>query len=399
MKAVIYNGPNKVSVTNVPDPELERPTDVIIKITSTNICGSDLHMYEGRTSFEKGKVFGHENLGEVIEVGNAVDRIKVGDRVCVPFNVACGYCKNCERGLTGACLTMNPGSAGAAFGFADMGPYQGGQAEYLRVPYADFNCLWLPEDAKEKENDYVMLADIWPTGWHATELAGLKPGESIVIYGSGPVGLMAAYSATLKGASKVIVIDNQPDRLRLAESIGAIAIDDSKGTSVEQVLDLTDGVGADRGCECVGYQAHDPNGNEDPAITMNNLVRSVRATGGIGAVGVFVPKDPKGPDKLAKKGQIAFDWGTFWFKGLQVGTGQANVKAYNRYLRDLIAADKAKPSFLVSHELSLDEAPEAYQHFDNRDKGWTKVILKPEKVLESAHASSTKSPRSQSATR
>src|SRR5262252_6732615 len=166
MKALVYAGPRKVKVENVPDPEIERPTDALVRITSTNICGSDLHMYEGRTSVEKGKILGHENLGEVIEVGDAVSRVKVGDRVCLPFNIACGFCRNCQKGQTGFCLTTNPGSAGAAYGYAEMGPYNGGQAEFLRVPFADFNCLRLPDDAKEKEDDYVMLADIFPTGWH-----------------------------------------------------------------------------------------------------------------------------------------------------------------------------------------------------------------------------------------
>ena len=171
MKAVVYNGPRDVSVKNVPDAKIEKPTDVLVRITSTNICGSDLHMYEGRTDFEPGGVFGHENLGQVAEVGSAVDRIKVGDYVCLPFNIGCGFCKNCERGLTAFCLTVNPGMAGAAYGFAGMGPFRGGQAELLRVPYGDFNCLKLPADAQEKETDYVMLADIFPTGWHCTELA------------------------------------------------------------------------------------------------------------------------------------------------------------------------------------------------------------------------------------
>ncbi|HEX3853487.1 MAG TPA: alcohol dehydrogenase catalytic domain-containing protein, partial [Polyangiaceae bacterium] len=197
MKALVYNGPRDVKIKNVPDPRIERPTDALIRITTSNICGSDLHMYEGRTSVEQGKVLGHENLGEVIEVGNAVVRVKVGDRVCLPFNIACGFCRNCEKGQTGFCLTTNPGSAGAAYGYAEMGPYNGGQAEFLRVPFADFNCLRLPEDAEDKEDDYVMLSDIFPTGWHATRLADLRPGESVVIYGAGPVGLMAAYSASL----------------------------------------------------------------------------------------------------------------------------------------------------------------------------------------------------------
>lgn len=287
-----------------------------------------------------------------------------------------------QLGLSAFCLTtadrsVFPNMAGAAYGFAGMGPYRGGQADLLRVPYGDYNCLKLPPDAEAKQNEYVMLADIFPTGWHCTELAGLCLGESIVIYGAGPVGLMAAHSAMIKGASIVMVVDRHPDRLRLAESIGAIAIDDSKGSAVDQVLELTNGVGADRGCECVGYQAHDPEGQEHPNMTMNDLVKSVKFTGGIGVVGVFVPQDPAPQDPLYKQGEIVFDYGLCWFKGQTIGTGQCNVKAYNRQLRDLIFAGRAKPSFIVSHELALDEAPAAYQHFDARDDGWTKVILKP----------------------
>lgn len=378
MKAVVYQGPRDVRVMDMPDPKIEEPRDVIIRVTSTNICGSDLHMYEGRTSLEQGRIIGHENLGVVVECGSAVRSLKKGDRVCVPFNVSCGFCKNCERGYTAACLTMNPGKAGAGYGYADMGPYAGGQAEYLRVPCADFNCLKLPDGAEERENDYVMLADIWPTGYHAVELSGFQPGESIVIYGCGPVGLMAAYSAVMRGASQVMVVDRHPDRLALARRIGAIAIDDSKGDHVQQILDLTGGEGADRGCECVGYQCHDPAGHEIPNATMNDLVKSVRATGGLGVVGVFMPEDPGGANELAKKGEIAFDFGAYWNKGLSMGCGQCSVKKYNRYLSRLIEQDKAQPSFILSHECTLDEAPDAYRHFDAREQGWTKVVLKPE---------------------
>ena len=165
MKAVVYQGPYAIEVKQVPDAKIEKATDVLVKITTSNICGSDLHMYEGRTDFASGNIFGHENLGVVIEIGKAVDRVKIGDRVCLPFNIGCGFCENCERGLTGYCLTANPGFAGAAYGFAGMGPYSGGQAELLRVPYADFNCLVLPPDAEEKENDYVMLSDIFPVSY------------------------------------------------------------------------------------------------------------------------------------------------------------------------------------------------------------------------------------------
>lgn len=313
MKAVVYNGPRDVAVKTVPDARIVKPTDVLVKITITNICGSDLHMYEGRTGFEPGRIFGHENLGQVIEIGSAVERVKVGDRVCLPFNIGCGFCENCERGLTGFCLTANPGAAGAAYGFAGMGPWDGGQAELLRVPYADFNCLVLPEDAAEKEDDYVMLSDIFPTGWHATELAGLRPGDSVAIYGAGPVGLMAAHAAVIKGASQVLVVDTHPDRLALAEKLGATAVNAVGDAAVQKILDLTDGRGTDCGCECVGYQCCNKHGHEDNAATMNSLVASTRATGSIGVVGVFVPQDPGAASELAQAGKMPFDFGSFWF--------------------------------------------------------------------------------------
>jgi glutathione-independent formaldehyde dehydrogenase len=382
MKALVYHGPKKVSVDTVPEPKIEKLTDVVVKLTTTNICGSDLHMYEGRTDVKKGKIIGHENLGEVVEVGKAVDTVKKGDKVVLPFNIGCGFCANCERGLTGYCLTcadpsVMPGMAGAAYGFAGMGPYEGGQAQYLRVPYADFNCLQLPPDATEKEKDYVMLSDILPTGWHATRLANLEPGQSIVIYGAGPVGLMAAMSARIQGAAQIFVVDGKKDRLVLAKKIGATPIDTMDGEVGDQIRELTGGLGADCGAECIGYQCHNAAGKEVPNLVMNSLVDAVKATGYIGVIGVFVPKDPGAADKLAKVGEIAFDFGKFWFKGQKMGTGQCNVKMYNRRLRDLIHAGKADPSIIISHELPLEKAPEAYKHFDDRDEGWTKVILHP----------------------
>ena len=379
MKAVVYHGPRNVSVDEVPDARIEKPTDALVRITSTNICGSDLHMYEGRTDFEEGRIFGHENVGEVIEVGEAVEKVRVGDMISAPFNVSCGHCENCEHGLTNYCLYANPDPkiAGAAYGFADMGPWPGGQAELLRVPWADFDALRLPEDARERQDDYVMLSDIFPTGYHAVEMSGLQPGETIVILGGGPVGQMAALSAVTKGASKVMVVDRHPDRLRLAQEIGAMPIDDSKVNPVQAVMDETNGLGADRGAECVGYQAHDPQGHENNSMTLNELVESVRFTGGIGTVGVYVPMDPGGPDDLAKQGKARFEFGNFWFKGQHMGTGQCPVKRYNRHLRSLIAENKVKPSWIVSHDLPLEQAPEAYKHFDAREDGWTKVVLHP----------------------
>ncbi len=376
MKAVTYQGPYELSLDDVPDARIEAPTDAVIKLTSTNICGSDLPMYEGRTDVEQGKVLGHENMGTVEAVGDAVDRVRVGDRVSLPFNIACGTCKNCAAGFTGFCLRANPPGAGAAYGYAAMGPYDGGQAEYLRVPWADFNCLELPPGT-EHELDYTMLSDVFPTGYHGCELAGVGPGDTATVMGAGPVGLLAAYSAILRGASQVSLVDKEVDRLTLGVSIGATAINLADGDPVEQILDATDGEGTDRGVGAVGYQAHDATGEEHPAMALDSLVQAVRPTGSLGVVGVYVPQDPGGVDDAAKEGRINFDYGSFWFKGQHMGTGQCNTKAYNRHLRDLITVGRAKPSFIVSHEVGLDDAVDAYDKFDKRVDGYTKVILHP----------------------
>ncbi|MEV7180086.1 glutathione-independent formaldehyde dehydrogenase [Kitasatospora sp. NPDC093679] len=378
MKAVVFKGPFEVSVEEVPDPRLEAPGDAVVRITTTNICGSDLHMYEGRTPVEEGKVLGHENMGVVEETGPGVTRIEPGDRVSVPFNIACGSCRNCVEGLTAFCLRTNPteGVDGAAYGYANMGPYRGGQAEYLRVPHADFNLLELPAGT-EHENDFTMLSDVFPTGWHGTELAGMRPGDTVAVFGAGPVGLLAAHSAVIRGAARVFVVDQEPDRLALAERIGAEPVDFSAADPVEQITDATHGAGADCGVEAVGYQAHDPTGREHPELVLDQLVGAVRTAGGIGVVGVYVPEDPEAATDGAKEGRIGFDYGTFFTKGQRMGTGQCPVKRYNARLRDLITAGRAEPSFLVSHELPLAEAPRGYRCFDHRDDGWTKVLLRP----------------------
>lgn len=376
MKAVVYKEPYSVAVEDVPDARIEEPTDVLIKVTTSAICGSDLHMYEGRTGAEPGIVFGHENMGVVQEAGPGVVRVRKGDRVVLPFNVACGFCRNCLAGRTAFCLTVNEGFAGGAYGYVSMGPYRGGQAEYLRVPFADFNCLKLPP-GDAHEDDFALLADIFPTGYHATELAQVSPGESVCVFGAGPVGLMAAYSALLRGASRVFAVDKQPDRLRLAERIGATPVDFTRGDAAEQIKEHTDGEGTDKGIDAVGYQATAPEGEEQPAIVLNTLVEAVRPTGMLGIVGLYVPADPGGPTEAAKNGQLLFSTGRFFEKGLRMGTGQANVKAYNRQLRDLIVAGRATPSFVVSQRLPLRDAPDAYQRFDKREDGWTKVLLRP----------------------
>jgi glutathione-independent formaldehyde dehydrogenase len=378
MKAVVYKGTREVAVEEVPDAKVEQPTDAVICITTTNICGSDLHMYEGRAGVEEGKVLGHENMGIVEEVGPGVDRVKVGDRVSVPFNIACGTCRSCNEGWTSFCERTNPidGMQGAAYGYANMGPYDGGQAEFLRIPYAGFNLLDLPS-GDEFENDFTMLSDIFPTGWHGVELADFQQGDRVAVFGGGPVGLLAAYSARIRGASEVFVVDQQPDRLALAEQIDCTPIDFSAGDPVQQIMDATGGLGADCGVEAVGWQAHDSEGDEHPELVLDNLVQVVKAHGGIGVVGVYVPQDDDAPNELAAEGRVAFDYGTFFTKGQRMGTGQAPVKRYNRQLRDLIIAGRATPSFLVSHEMKLAEAAEGYENFDKRLDGWTKVLLRP----------------------
>jgi len=378
MKAVVYEGPYQVAVREVDDPVISEPNDAIIQITTTNICGSDLHMYEGRTAAEAGMVMGHENMGMVLDVGSGVTRVRPGDRVSVPFNIACGTCRNCVSGWTSFCLRTNPteGVDGAAYGYAQMGPYAGGQAQYLRVPYADFNLLELPP-GREFERDFTMLSDIFPTGYHGTELAGVKPGDTVAVFGAGPVGLMAAHSAYLRGAARVFVVDFAPDRLQLAARFGVTTIDASKASPSEQILDATDGWGTDCGVEAVGYQAHDHDGNEHPELVMDELIKTVRTTGGIGVVGVYIPSDPQAATEGAKEGRIGFDFGTLFQKGQRLGTGQCPVKRYNVLLRDLIIAGKASPSLIVSHELALDDAPQAYDKFDRRIDGYTKVLLHP----------------------
>lgn len=377
MKAVVYKEPFKVAVETVADPKVQDPNDALVRITSSAICGSDLHMYEGRTAAKAGIVFGHENMGIVEEVGPGVVSIKKGDRVVMPFNVACGFCKNCLAGYSGFCLTVNPGFAGGAYGYVAMGPYTGGQAQYLRVPFADYNCLVLPP-GNEHEADFILLADIFPTGYHGCELAQVSPGETVAVYGAGPVGLMAAYSALLRGAARVFVVDRIKERLDKAKEIGAIPINFDQGDPVQQIKDQTGGEGTDKGVDAVGYQAVTKGAQkEEPATVLNALINSVRPTGMLGVPGLYVPSDPGGPDASAKQGLLMVAIGKMFEKGLRMGTGQCNVKRYNRQLRDLIIAGRAKPSFVVSHEIPLEQAPQAYEKFDKRIEGYTKVILHP----------------------
>ncbi|KAJ7776020.1 hypothetical protein DFH07DRAFT_73880 [Mycena maculata] len=377
MRAVVYDKAFSVSVREVEKPKILHPDDIIVKVTTSCICGSDLHMYEGRTAAQAGIVFGHENMGIVDEVGGGVTLLKKGDRVVMPFNVACGRCLNCEEGKSAFCTLVNPGFAGGAYGYVAMGPYPGGQAEYVRVPFADFNALILPPGT-EHEEDFALLADIFPTGWHGVQLSGFRPGESIVVFGAGPVGLMAAYSAVLRGAAEVYVVDRVPERLAKAKEIGCTPIDFSASDPVDQIKALRGGKEVDRGVDAVGYQATTGDGKtEQPNAVIEALIRAVRPTGGLGIPGLYVPSDPGAPDAASAKGYMSFPFGKLFEKGLSIGTGQCNVKAYNRYLRDLIISGRAKPGFVVSHNVSLDDAADAYTKFDKRIDGYTKVLLHP----------------------
>ena len=256
---------------------------------------------------------GHENMGIVTETGAGVTLLKKGDRVVLPFNVADGRCQNCEQGKTAFCTGVNPGFAGGAYGYVSMGPYQGGQAQYLRVPYADFNALILPE-GKEHEADFALLADIFPTGWYGLELAKFQPGESVVVFGAGPVGLMAAYSAVIRGASRVFVVDRVPERLEAAKKIGCEPVDFSKVDAVEEIKKLNGGM-VDRSVDAVGYQATGGKGSDEvPNIVLEQCIQVTRPTGGIGVPGLYVPSDPGAPDEQSKKGMMSMSFGKFFEK-------------------------------------------------------------------------------------
>jgi glutathione-independent formaldehyde dehydrogenase len=400
MKAVTFRAPMQVAVEEIENPKIETSTDCIVRMTSAAICGSDLHMYEGRTAAKPGVVFGHEPMGIVEEVGAGVQSIAVGDRVVLPFNIACGFCRNCVRGFWSTCLTTNPDGAGAAYGYVGMGPYHGAQAEFLRVPFADVNCLKLPgTEGDEFEHHFLMLADVLPTGFHAAKLANVEPGSTVAIWGAGPVGLMAAISAQVLGAAEVYVVDHVAERLQLAKDFGAIPIDATKAKPVEQIRELRASNRATReslrpgeekmdgvmcGIDAVGYQArsHEQPGDEKQTQAIEDLAELVNPSGSIGLIGVYLAEDPGAGGMHAQHGEFVLPLGTIWKKGISVGMGQAPVKRYNAALRDLIIAGAIEPGRIVSKEIGFDEIPDAYQRFDRREPGYTKVILRPGKAME-----------------
>ena len=377
-RGVVYVGAGKVEVQNIDYPEMKDPRGkeighgVILRVLSTNICGSDQHMVRGRTTAQVGLVLGHEITGEVIEKGPDVENFRIGDLVSVPFNVACGRCRSCKEQHTGVCLSVNPARAGGAYGYVDMGGWVGGQAEYVLVPYADFNLLKLPprEQAIEKIRDLTCLSDILPTGYHGAVTAGVGPGSTVYVAGAGPVGLAAAASARLLGAAVVIVGDLNPARLAHAKAQGFEIADLSQDTPLaDQIAALLGEPEVDCAIDAVGFEArghgHEGGKTEAPATVLNSLMQVTRVAGGIGIPGLYVTEDPGAADTAAKTGSLSIRFGLGWAKSHSFFTGQTPVLKYNRQLMQAIMWDRLRIADIVGVEvISLDDAPRGYSEFD-----------------------------------
>ncbi|CAM4273108.1 formaldehyde dehydrogenase, glutathione-independent [Lacicoccus alkaliphilus] len=384
-RGVVYTGAGSVEIRDIDYPDLvlrEGPGvpkenvgrkcehGVILKVITTNICGSDQHMVRGRTTAPEGLVLGHEILGEVIEVGRDVEFVKKGDIASVPFNIACGRCVMCQEQKTHICLNTNPERAGAAYGYVDMGGWVGGQSEYVMVPYADFQLLVFPDRdvAMDKVLDLTMLSDIFPTGYHGAYSAGVKTGSTVYIAGAGPVGLAAAHSAQLLGASRVIVGDLQDERLKQAESFGCETVNVSKHDRLsEQIEDLLGVDEVDCAVDAVGFEAsgHGADAGEQPAAVLNSIMDVTTAGGKLGIPGLYVTEDPGASDKDAQLGTLKVRLGLGWAKAHTFVTGQTPAMKYNRDLMKAILSGRADIAKAVNATvISLDEAPDGYQDFD-----------------------------------
>lgn len=400
-RAVAYKGSGVVEVIDTPYPEFElkdgpgvNPANVgrqvrhgaILRTVATNICGSDQHMVRGRTTAPVGLVLGHEITGEVVEVGPDVEFVKVGDIVSVPFNIACGRCRNCKEGKTGICLNVNPDRPGSAYGYVDMGGWVGGQAEYVLVPYADWNLLVFPDrdQALEKILDLTMLSDIFPTGFHGAYTAGVKPGSTVYIAGAGPVGLAAAVGAQLLGAAVVIVGDLNAERLAQASSFGCETVDVSQSDPKDQIEQILGVPEVDAAVDAVGFEARGHGADavhEAPATVLNSLMDLTAAGGALGIPGLYVTGDPGGIDEAAKVGSLSLQFGLGWAKSLSFTTGQCPVMRYNRQLMMAILHDKVQIARAVNATpISLDAAPQGYADFD---KGAAKkYVLNPNGYIQ-----------------
>jgi len=391
-KCVVYIEPGKVEVRSIDYPKLELPEQnrkcehgVILRIVATNICGSDQHMVRGRTTAPKGQTLGHEITGEVIELGRDVEFIKKGDLVSVPFNIACGRCRMCKSGNTGVCLNVNPARPGAAYGYVDMGGWVGGQANYVMVPYADWNLLKFPDkdQAMAKIKDLTMLSDIFPTGYHGAFTAGVTSGSTVYVAGGGPVGLACAAASQLLGAAVVIVGDMIKERLEQARSFGCETIDLTQSGELPDMIEQIVGEPeVDAAVDCVGFEArgHGAGAGEAPATVLNSVMTVTRAAGRVGIPGLYVTGDPGGIDENAKIGQLGIRIGLGWAKSLSFTTGQCPVMRYHRQLMNAILHDKVQIAKAVNATvISLEDAPKGYQDFD---KGAAKkFVLNPNNLI------------------
>lgn len=399
-KAVAYMGPGKVEVQDIDYPTLElrdgpgvnpanvgrkTPHGVILKNVATNICGSDQHMVRGRTTAPEGLVLGHEITGEVVEAGPDVEFIKVGDLCSVPFNISCGRCRNCKEGKTGICLNVNPDRPGSAYGYVDMGGWVGGQAQYVMVPYADWNLLKFPDrdQAMAKILDLAMLSDIFPTGYHGCVSAGVTTGSTVYIAGAGPVGLAAATSAFLLGAAVVIVGDLNESRLAKARSFGCETVDVSKGEPQDQIEQILGVPEVDCAVDAVGFEArgHGQEAEvERPASVLNSVMTLARAGGAIGIPGLYVTGDPGAQDEAAKEGSLSLRLGLGWAKSHAFYTGQCPVMRYNRQLMMAILHDRVSIAKNVNATpIPLDRAPQGYAEFDQGAP--KKYVLDPHNLI------------------
>jgi len=388
-RGVVYAGPGKVEVQSIDFPKLALGSrkcehGVILKLVSTNICGSDQHMVRGRTTAPTGMVLGHEITGEIIEKGRDVEFLNVGDLVSAPFNIACGRCRNCREGKTGICLNVNGDRAGGAFGYVDLGGWIGGQAEYVMAPYADFNLLKFPDKdrALEKIEDLTLLSDIFPTGYDGAVKAGVTTGSTVYVAGAGPVGLACAASCQLLGAAVVIVGDMIPERLAQARSLRERI---PLGERIAQILGVPE---VDSAVDCVGFEAKgqaEQTGTEQPATVLNSLMELTRAGGAIGIPGLYVTDDPGAEDSNARNGVLGLRIGLGWAKSHSFGTGQCPVLRYNRQLMMAILHNKVNIAKAVNVTvLSLEDAPRGYHDFD---KGAAKkFVLDPHGMVRHSYS-------------
>jgi threonine dehydrogenase-like Zn-dependent dehydrogenase len=390
MRANLWMGKKDVRVEQVPDPKILDQRDAIIKITSTAICGSDLHLYNGFVpSMEKGDILGHEFMGEVVETGSKVKNLRVGDRVVVPFPISCGKCFFCQKGLFSLCENSNPNAwmaekmwghaTGGIFGYSHMlGGYAGGQAEYARVPFADVGPIKIPAGLTDEQ--VLFLSDIFPTGYMGAEMCNIEPGDTIAVWGAGPVGLFAMKSAFLLGAERVIGIDRFPERLRMArEKVGAEMINYEETDVLEALADMTGGRGPDACIDAVGLEAHVPGFQyaydrikqammleTDRPIALREAIMACRNGGTVSVIGVYGGFIDK------------FPMGSLMNRSLTIRTGQCHAHRYLKPLLDRIMKGEIDPSFVITHRMPLEDAPRAYEMFLNKEDECVKVVLKPQ---------------------